>query len=105
MTPRAKAVTYSSSSTVNTVMRVPSGRYSEPRHITYSRSPAPRAAKIGDVNPGPNCSTRPMVLSYFKMTEDATVVMFTPHNKRVDHNLEHRSLCQGAREIGARRLA
>src|SRR4029450_9261901 len=89
MPPRAKAVTSSSSSTVNTVMRVPSGRYSEPRHMTYNRSPGPRAGKMGDVNPGPNCSPRPMVLSYFKMTDDATVGMFPPHNQWVDHNLDH----------------
>src|SRR5919204_4908973 len=59
-TPRAKAVTYSSS-TVQTVIRVPSGRYSEARQSTYRRSPSPRATKTGVVNPGPNCSPRPIV--------------------------------------------
>src|SRR5918996_46533 len=102
-TPRAKAVTYSSSSSVKTVMRVPSGRYSEARHSTYSRSPSPRATKTGEVNPGPNCSPRPMVWLYCRMTEDATVGMFTPHSIWVDQNLE-RSPLPVARGSSALRL-
>src|SRR5918992_971870 len=91
-TPRAKAVTYSSSSSVKTVIRVPSGRYSEARHSTYSESASPRATKTGVVNPGPNCSPRPTVWLYCKRTEDATVGMFAPHSVWVDHDLERRPL-------------
>src|SRR5918999_6548243 len=78
-TPRAKAVTYSSS-TVQTVIRVPSGRYSEARHNTYSRSPSPRATNTGDVNPGPNCSPLPMVWLYCKFTYEIWVGIFTSQN-------------------------